>query len=42
MRMMEIRGFPGAKIQLTDLGWFIKVRVTNDLIFWPDQAVPLL
>src|SRR5262249_16123918 len=40
MRIMEIPGFPGAKIQLTDLGWLIKVRVTKDLIFWPDQAVP--
>jgi hypothetical protein len=42
MRFMEIRGFPGSKIQLTDLGWLIKVRVTKDLIFWPDQAVPLV
>ena len=42
MRTMEIRGFPGAKMQLTDLGWLIKIRVTKDLIFWPDQAVPLV
>jgi hypothetical protein len=42
MRIMEIRGFPGSKIQLTDLGWLIKIRLTKDLILWPDQAVPLV
>ena len=42
MRIMEIRGFPGSKIQLTDLDWLIKVRVTKELIFWRDQAVPLV
>jgi hypothetical protein len=39
---MEIRGFPGSKIQLTDLGWLIEVRVTKGLVLWPDQAVPLV
>jgi hypothetical protein len=42
MRIMEIRGFPGAKVQLTDLGWLIKIRLPKDLILWPDQAVPLV
>jgi hypothetical protein len=42
MRNMEIRGFPGAKVRLTDLGWLTKVRLTNELILWPDQAVPLV
>jgi len=35
MRIMEIPSFPGSKIQLTDWGWLIKIRVTKDLIFWP-------
>jgi hypothetical protein len=39
---MVIRGFPGSKIQLTDLGWLIKHRVTKDLVLWPNQAVPLV
>jgi hypothetical protein len=42
MRAMVIRGFPGSKIQLTDLGWLIKDRVTKDLVLWPNQAVPLV
>jgi hypothetical protein len=40
MRIMEIPSFPGSKIQLTDWGWLIKIRVTKDLIFWPDQGGP--
>ena len=39
---MEIPGFSGSKIQFTDLGWLIKIRLTKDLILWPDQAVPLV
>jgi hypothetical protein len=39
---MVIRGLPGSKIQLTDLGWLIKDRVTKDLVLWPNQAVPLV
>jgi hypothetical protein len=42
MRVLVIRGFPGSKIQLTDLGWLIKARVTKDLVLCPDQAVPLV
>jgi len=42
MRIMEIPGFSGSKIQFTDLGWLIKIRLTKDLILWPDQAVPLV
>jgi hypothetical protein len=36
---MVIRGFPGSKIQLTDLGWLVKNRVTKNLVLWPDQGV---
>jgi hypothetical protein len=42
MRVMAIRGFPGSKMKLTDLGWLIKVRVTKDLVHWPDQGLPLV
>jgi hypothetical protein len=42
MRSMLIRRFPGAKIQITDLEFLIKTRLTNDLVLWPGQAVALV
>jgi hypothetical protein len=39
---MQIRRFPGSKIQITDLEFLIKTRLTNDLVLWPDQAVALV
>jgi hypothetical protein len=42
MRTMQIRPFPGSKIQITDLGYLIKERLVRDLVLWPDQALPLV
>jgi hypothetical protein len=42
MRTMQIRPFPGPKMQIADLGLLIKARLIRDLVFWPDQAVPLV
>src|SRR5262249_6609514 len=42
MRTMQIRPFPGSKIQITDLGYLIKERLTRDLVLRPNQALPLV
>jgi hypothetical protein len=42
MRIMEIPRFPGSKIELTDLGRLIKIRVSGGLVLSPDQAGPLV
>jgi hypothetical protein len=42
MRTMQIRPFPGSKIQITDLGFLIKERLIHDRVLWPDQALPLV
>ncbi len=42
MRTMQIRRFPGAKIQITDLEFLIKQRLIGGLVVWPDQAQPLV
>jgi hypothetical protein len=39
---MQIRPFPGLKIQITDLGFLLKDRLTRDLVLWSDQALPLV
>src|SRR5262245_31909614 len=42
MRTMEIRPFPGSKIQISDLGFLIKERLIQDRVIWPDQALALV
>ena len=39
---MQIRPFPGSKIQITDLGFLIKERLIRDLVVWPQQAPHLV
>jgi hypothetical protein len=41
MRVMEIPGFP-QKIEITDLGHFYRARLSQTLVIWPQQAIPLL
>ena len=42
MRAMQIRPFPGGRMQFTDLGSLIRKRLIRDLVVWPEQAVPLV
>ena len=42
MRTMQIRPFPGSKIQTTDLGFLIKQRLIDDRVIRPDQALSLV
>jgi hypothetical protein len=42
MRTMQIRPFPGPRNEFKDLGSLIKRRLTDDIVLWPKQAVPLL
>jgi hypothetical protein len=42
MRTMQIRPFPGSKIQITDLGSLIKRRLIDDRVIRPDHALPLV
>ncbi len=42
MRTMVIRPFPSAKTSITDLAALIKKRLINDLVEYPDQAVPVV
>jgi hypothetical protein len=42
MRTMEIGRFPGERIQITELGSFIKPRLLDELVIWPNQALPLV
>jgi len=43
IRIMQIRRFPtAARTQIADLGAFIQGRLIDDLVIWPDQALPLV
>jgi hypothetical protein len=42
MRTMQIRPFPGPRIQIADLETLIKRRLIDDLVIWPNRAVPLV
>lgn len=39
---MQIHPFPGPRMQITDVGSLIKVRLIDDLVVWPNQALPLV
>ena len=41
MRVMEIPGFP-RKIEIPDLDNFIRTRLSQTVVMWPEQAIPLL
>jgi hypothetical protein len=41
MRVMEIPGFP-RKIEIPDLHNFIRTRLSQTVVMWPEQAIPLL
>jgi hypothetical protein len=41
MRVMEIPPFP-RKIEIPDLDDFIRSRLSQTVVMWPDQAIPLL
>ncbi len=41
MRVMEIPAFPH-KIEIADLGNFIRTRLSQPVVMWPEQAIPLL
>jgi hypothetical protein len=41
MRVMEIPAFP-PKIEITDLDKFYRARLSQTVVFWPQQAIPLL
>src|SRR6516164_7849585 len=41
MRVMEIPPFPRT-IEIPDLENFIRIRLGNTTVMWPDQAIPLL
>ncbi len=42
MRTLQIRGFPGRQIHITELESLPKGRLLRDVVIWPDQAVPLV
>src|SRR5262249_28021888 len=42
MRTMQIRPFPGSKIEISDLGFLIKEHLIQGRVIWPDQAVALV
>ena len=42
MRIMEIGRFPGERRDITDLGSFIKRRLLDEVVIWPEQAVALV
>jgi hypothetical protein len=41
MRVMDVPPFP-RKIEILDLENFLKARLSNTVVMWPDQAIPLL
>jgi len=41
MRVMEIPGFP-EKVEISDLDDFFKPRLSQTVVIWPEQAIPLL
>jgi hypothetical protein len=42
MRTMQIRPFPGSKIQIADSGLLIKDRLIREVVLWPPQALALV
>jgi hypothetical protein len=42
MRKTQIPGFPGRRINITELESLTKGRLQQDIVIWPDQAVPLV
>jgi hypothetical protein len=41
MRLMEIPPFP-RNIPITDLDYFVRSRLSQTVVLWPEQAIPLL
>src|SRR4051812_17737415 len=41
MRLMEIPRFP-RKIEILDLDKFLRARLSQTVVMWPEQAIPLL
>jgi hypothetical protein len=41
MRVMDIPRFPH-EIEIPDLDYFLRTRLGNTTVMWPDQAIPLL
>ena len=41
MRVMEIPPFP-RKIEIANLDSFIRARLSQTVVMWPEQAMPLL
>ena len=41
MRIMEIPGFRDL-IEISDLDYLYKSRLSQDVVLWPEQAIPLL
>jgi hypothetical protein len=41
MRVMEIPGFP-RKIEILDLDNLFRARLSQTVVMWPQQAIPLL
>src|SRR5215472_9431836 len=42
MRTMEIKPFPGAKREISDLGSLIKDRLTKRVVLWPQQGATVV
>jgi hypothetical protein len=41
MRMMEIPPFP-REIRIPDLDYFVRTRLSQTVVMWPEQSIPLL
>ena len=41
MRVMEIPRFPRT-IEIPDIDYFLRSRLSRTTVMWPDQAIPLL
>jgi hypothetical protein len=41
MRMMEITPFP-REIKIPDLDYFVTTRLSQTVVMWPEQSIPLL
>jgi hypothetical protein len=41
MRAMEIPAFP-RKIEISDLDNFVRTRLSQTIVVWPEQSIPLL
>jgi hypothetical protein len=42
MRVMDLPPFPGCRIEIRDLEHLVGSRLSQTLVIWPNQAVPLL